>query len=285
VPHDWDAASYDEVSVPQTRWGGAVASWLELGGGECVLDAGCGTGRVTEAVLARLPRGQVIALDGSAAMVATARSRLAGAALSEAPADAHRGLAERTGAPSEAPADAHRGLAERTGASHVAPLVADLRGPLPIAPGSLDGVISTATFHWLPDHDALFRELVRVLRPGGQLVVQCGGRGNLGSVRGMLAETGDGAWRGPWNYANAEATSARLEAAGFSGVRCWLNDEQTTFGSREALGVFLRTVVLWPYLERLPEAEHESFVERVLDRLPDLVLDYVRLNMVARRPS
>lgn len=247
MPDHWDAAAYDRVSDPQAGWGATVLERLDLAGGEVVLDAGCGTGRVTEALLGRLPAGRVVALDRSPAMVVLARRRL--------------------------PPD------------RVSVVVADLSAPLPLRAGSLGAVVSTATFHWVPDHDALFRELSRVLRPGGQLVVQCGGRGNLGSVRGMLAEAGNGAWRGPWNYATAEATSARLEAAGFAGVRCWLNDEQTTFASREALGAFLRTVVLWPYLERLPEAEHESFVERVLDRLPDLVLDYVRLNMVARRAS
>src|SRR5437899_2879905 len=210
MPHDWDAASYDRISEPQTRWGGAVASWLELGGDERVLDAGCGTGRVTEAVLARLPHGRVIALDGSAAMVAAARSRLAGA-----------------GAPSEAPADANRGPAERTGA-RLAPLVADLRDPLPLAPGSLDAVISTATFHWLPNHDALFHRLARILRPGAQLVAQCGGPGNIASVVAALRRVTPGEGY-PWTFASPEDTKRRLECAGFAGVETCLSVERTPF--------------------------------------------------------
>ena len=54
--HEWDALTYDRVALPQTRWGGQVLDRLELAGDEAVLDAGCGTGRVTEMLLSRLPR-------------------------------------------------------------------------------------------------------------------------------------------------------------------------------------------------------------------------------------
>ena len=57
-----------------TRWGSAVLERLPLDGSERVLDAGCGTGRVTEQLLERLPTGHVVALDGSAAMIEAARS-------------------------------------------------------------------------------------------------------------------------------------------------------------------------------------------------------------------
>jgi trans-aconitate 2-methyltransferase len=246
MPHDWDAASYDRVSAPQTRWGGTVVSWLELGGDETVLDAGCGTGRVTEAVLARLPEGRVVALDGSAAMVAAAYGRLG-----------------------------------RHGAN-LALLVADLRHPLPLAPASLDAVISTATFHWLPDHDALFRHLAEVLRPAGQLVVQCGGRGNIDSVVAALERVAPGEGY-PWTFAMPEETRRRLERAGFVEVETWLTDGWTPFETRAELETYLATVILWPQLEVREPSEHAAFVARVADELPGLALDYVRLNMRARR--
>lgn len=74
---DWNASTYDRVADPQTRWGAEVLERLPLQGDETVLDAGCGTGRVTELLLARLPRGRVVALDFSAAMLGEARGRLA----------------------------------------------------------------------------------------------------------------------------------------------------------------------------------------------------------------
>jgi trans-aconitate 2-methyltransferase len=78
LTRDWDAATYDRVSSPQVEWAGPVLDRLELRGDETVLDAGCGTGRVTAVLAQRLPRGRVIAVDGSPAMVAEARKRLPG---------------------------------------------------------------------------------------------------------------------------------------------------------------------------------------------------------------
>src|SRR5207247_8512658 len=72
----WDAATYAVVSDPHVKWAEAVLERLPLRGGETVLDAGCGSGRVTELLVQRLPRGRVIAVDGDANMVAKARERL-----------------------------------------------------------------------------------------------------------------------------------------------------------------------------------------------------------------
>ena len=77
MTRDWDAATYDRVSTPQVEWAGPVIDRLELQGDERVLDAGCGSGRVTELLAERLPSGRVIALDGSPAMIDAARGRLA----------------------------------------------------------------------------------------------------------------------------------------------------------------------------------------------------------------
>jgi trans-aconitate 2-methyltransferase len=60
VPRDWDAAIYDRIADPMFPWGAVVVDWLELEGTETVLDAGCGTGRVTELLLERLPDGRAI---------------------------------------------------------------------------------------------------------------------------------------------------------------------------------------------------------------------------------
>ena len=244
MPHDWDAATYDRVSGPQLRWGGTVVDRLPLAGDELVLDAGCGTGRVTEALLERLPSGRVIGLDGSTRMLNEARGRLEPAV------------------------------------GRLALLAADLRHPLPIAPATLDAVVSTATFHWIPDHDALFRNLATVLRPGGRLEAQCGGRGNIASVEEALAHLPVTAY--PWTCATPEETIRRLEQAGFTEVEAWLTDERTPFPSRAELERFLATVVLWPQLAAMDPSEHAAFVSRVVDGLPALELDYVRLNLRGR---
>jgi trans-aconitate 2-methyltransferase len=244
-PRDWDAATYDRIAAPQTAWGTAVLERLPLRGDERVLDAGCGSGRVTEQLAERLPRGSVVALDGSPAMIEEARKRLAA-------------------------------FGER-----IEFLLADLGQPIPLA-RPVDAVLSTATFHWVPDHDALFRNLAVVLRPKGRLVAQCGGAGNVASIREVLATIGDG-WLGPSHFETPEATTDRLAAAGFVDIRCWLTPEPTRFEPGEPFETFLRTVVLGAHLERLAPADRDAFVHEVASRLAEPAIDYVRLNIDARR--
>lgn len=245
VPRDWDAQTYDRVADPMTRWGSTVLDRLPLRGDERVLDAGCGTGRVTEQLAERLPQGRVVALDGSSSMVGAARERLA-----------------------------------RFG-DRIEYVVADLGLPLPIE-GHVDAVLSTATFHWVPDHDALFANLAAVAKPGAWLVAQCGGAGNIASIQRVLARIGDG-WLGPVHFETPRATARRLDAAGFEDIECWQSDEPTRFEPGEPFEAYLRTVVLGAHLERLPAADHDAFVRAVAQGVGEPVIDYVRLNIVARR--
>ena len=76
-PPDWDASRYHRVAQPHAAWGANVLDRLRLGGDELVLDAGCGSGKVTAQLLERLPRGRVIGADLSPAMLAEARTTLA----------------------------------------------------------------------------------------------------------------------------------------------------------------------------------------------------------------
>jgi trans-aconitate 2-methyltransferase len=245
VTRDWDAATYDRIADPMTRWGAAVLDRLPLHGDERVLDAGCGSGRVTERLLERLPTGTAVALDGSPSMIDEARRRLA-----------------------------------RFG-DRVEYVLADLGRPLPLA-SPVDAILSTATFHWVPDHEALFRNLAAVIRPGGRLVAQCGGAGNIASIHAILATLGDG-WLGPVHFETLEATRIRLEAAGFVEVETWLNEEPTTLQPGEPLETYLATVVLGPHLERLPPDDRPAFVREVAGRLTRPEIDYVRLNILGTR--
>jgi trans-aconitate 2-methyltransferase len=245
VPRDWDARTYDRVADPMTHWGSTVLDRLPLRGDERVLDAGCGTGRVTEQLAARLPSGWVVALDGSASMVEAARRRLS-----------------------------------RFG-DRIEYLVADLGAPLPLD-GKVDAVLSTATFHWVPDHDALFKNLAAVMAPAGWLVAQCGGVGNIASIQRVLATIGDG-WLGAVHFETPKATAQRLDAAGFEAIECWLTEEPTRFEPGEPFETYLRTVVLGAHLERLPPSEHDAFVRAVAEGLGAPQIDYVRLNIVAGR--
>jgi len=246
-PREWDAATYDRVSRPQLEWGLRVLERLPLRGDERVLDAGCGSGRVTAKLAERLPRGRVVAVDGSAAMVGRAREALS--------------------------VDAD--------VIHADLLELELDEPV-------DAVFSTATFHWILDHARLFERLHAVLRPGGRLVAQCGGEGNVArflavservGARDPYAEHLDEVARS-WRFADPGETTELLSEAGFVGVRCWLSEAPVTPPDPPA---FLATVCCGPHLERLPARLRDSFVDEILAELGDPpVLDYVRLNIDAR---
>lgn len=246
-PREWDAETYDAISDPQFGWGMEVLERLELRGDEDALDAGCGSGRVTEQLLERLPSGSVLAVDGSEAMIAKARQRLG---------------------------------------DRASYLVADL---CELEVGEpLDLVFSTATFHWILDHDRLFRRLRQALRTGGRLVAQCGGEGNVSQHAEAIeavASRPEFASRlddvtAMWNFAGPGETEARLRAAGFAEPRCWLEPKPVT--PDDPLR-FTMTATMVPQLARLPEELRRPFAEAVLEASPrPLTLEYVRLNIEAR---
>jgi trans-aconitate 2-methyltransferase len=124
---EWDAQTYDSLPLPHERWGRGVIARLGLSGGETVADIGCGTGRDAGQLLGLLPRGRVIAVDGSEQMLAQLRARLAG--------------------------DLNR----------VDIVPADLREPLSL-PRPADAAMSVAALHWIPVIDYV-RLQIRAVRP------------------------------------------------------------------------------------------------------------------------
>jgi trans-aconitate methyltransferase len=257
---EWNAASYHKVSAPQTSWGQKVLDRLVVNGDERAIDAGCGSGRVTGELMERLPNGRLIAIDRSWNMLLTARANL-------------RPI-----------------LGAR--ASFVQVSLPDL----PFIDWA-DLVFSTATFHWIKDHKALFAGIFTALRSGGRLHAQCGGGPNLRHARELATSIMNSAefapyfadWSGPWEYANAVETADRLTKAGFVEVETNLEEAPTTLASEEDYREFVTTVIYHPHLERLPEAAmRRAFIDRVTDlaaREPvPFTLDYWRLNIQARKP-
>jgi trans-aconitate 2-methyltransferase len=225
-----------------------VLDRLELKGHETVLDAGCGSGRVTGMLLDRLPRGRIVAVDASASMVRVAADALPPGRVMVFQAD----------------------LAE---------LELETR---------VDAAFSNAVFHWVRDHDRLFERLRAALAPGGRLVAQCGGKGNVERFHAHVHEVAAEApfaehfegWAGPWNFASPGDTTQRLERADFDHIDVWLEPSPTV---PELTEDYLRTVCLGHHLERLPADLRDAFVRAVAGRCPQpLELDYVRLNIVAR---
>jgi trans-aconitate 2-methyltransferase len=148
----------------------------------------------------------------------------------------------------------------------------------------LDAVFSTATLHWVPDHERLWRVLARALRPGGRVEAQCGGEGNIARVREAIADAAAAGFPelagwSPWEFAGPETTERRMRSAGFAEVRCWLQERPTRPAD---LTAFVRTSILAAHLERLAPERREPFVAAVMERV-QTPLDYVRLNVSAVR--
>ncbi len=285
---DWDAATYDRISAPQQAWAAEQLDRLELTGDEVVLDAGCGSGKVTAELVRRVPRGTVYAVDAARSMVRHAQEALGeratvlcqdlvALALPE-PVDVvfsnatfhwisdHEALF----------AALHRNMKPR------ARLLAQCGGR-----GNIDAFRQTA-------------ETVAAEEPFAPYFV---------------------GWRKPWNYATAQETSDRLRRAGFDEVSCWLEDRPTELQDPRS---FVETVCLVRHLDPLPQRLRQPFIDRVMETLDDsrtsqpddpgavhsgeagrraggmpereagcraggkregkpLVLGYVRLNMSARR--
>lgn len=256
---DWQADVYHRVAQPHGVWAGAILDRLRLAGDEIALDAGCGTGKLAAALVERLPRGRVIGVDASPAMIGEARRLLP------------------------------RGVE-----LHVQDLM-ELE-----LPRQVDVVVSSAAFHWIPDHERLFARLAAALRPGGRLEAQFGGSGNVSRVVEALERLRSrqkwrspfSGWSGPWNFADASETEAHLHRSGFSDVRCWVEPYEVRPDDPRT---FLRTVVLGAHLARIPDDAQDIFINELCDEMAvidrerggdgAIVLDYARLNVSGIRGS
>lgn len=250
IAREWEGATYDRVSAPMELLGREVLARLDLAGDETVLDAGCGSGRITAAVLERVPRGRVIAVDGAESMIDAARARI--------------------------------GQCDR-----VEFRVADLC-ELDLGDDRVDAILSTATFHWIADHATLFLRLRETLRHGGVMAAQCGGLGNIEAVHAAADAVGREPrfaphlelWRGPWRFAAPDETEALLLAAGFARASCWLEERSVRTDDPPA---YYRNIILGAHLGQLPPSLHDAFVDGVLARIEDpSLIPYVRLNIDAR---
>jgi trans-aconitate 2-methyltransferase len=258
---EWNSSEYHRLSQPQISWGKKVLSRLHLRGDELLLDAGSGTGRVTADLLQALPYGRVVALDVSQNMSRSAREYL------------------------------QPQFGERAQV-----VTADLLD-LPFTT-AFDGIVSTAAFHWVLDHDRLFRGLFQLLRPGGWLQAQCGGGQNLARLTGRMGELAESpkfapflaSYPSPWLYQDAESAADTLRRAGFVEVKTDLEEAPTVFEDRRRYTEFVKTVIVRTHLGRLPDTNlREQYLSDLADQAarddPQFLLDYWRLNLSARKPK
>jgi trans-aconitate 2-methyltransferase len=257
---EWNSSVYHRLSGPQVSWGKKVLSRLRLRGDELVLDAGCGTGLLTAELLEALPRGRVVAVDLSQNMLRSARQHLS------------------------------------RFKSRFALVACDFTD-LPF-PSVFDGIVSTAAFHWVLDHDRLFQNLRRALVPGGWLEAQCGGGPNVARLRERartLAATPKFApflaeFREPWLFEDAPGAAETLRRAGFVDIETSVEAAPTILESAEQYGEFVRNIIFHRHLERIPnERDRAEFLLLLTDQAakddPPFLLDYWRLNLRGTSPG
>jgi trans-aconitate 2-methyltransferase len=252
---EWNSSVYHKLSQPQVRWGKSVLSRLRLRGDERILDAGCGTGRLTAELIDALPRGQIVGVDLSRNMLSSAREHLG-----------------------------------RDFGGRLNLVAADLvRLPFEHA---FDGIVSTSAFHWVLDHDRLFVSLRRVLRPGGWLQAQCGGGANLAHLRQRVTELGrtpryapylEG-FVEPWSFANEGQAADILRRAGFVKVETSVEAAPTVLDNAQQYREFVSNIILRTHLEEIPsESLRAAFIAELAEQAtgddPPYSLDYWRLNL------
>jgi len=258
---EWNAALYHQISAPQVSWGRKVLARVSLRGDERLLDAGCGTGRLTRDLLEALPNGHVVALDVSQNMLDEARAYLE---------PDFRGRVEFVRCDLlELPFDCE-----------------------------FDGIFSTASFHWVLDHDRLFRNLYRALKPGGWLVAQCGGGKNIARlldraerlIESSTYEHYFAGYRFPWEFSDAETAARRLNEAGFQQIETNLEEAPTKFPNASEFHQFVENVIMRHHLGKIPgSSARQRFMTELTSEFanddPAFLIDYVRLNLKARRPE
>jgi trans-aconitate 2-methyltransferase len=256
----WDAEAYDLVSSVQEAWGRKVVGWKRCWKGyEKVMDAGCGTGKLTRILAQKVPSGMVYAVDIDSNMIQVASKNL-------------NGLTNTVLIKSDL-------LTVRL---HI----------------KVDVIFSNAAIHWILDHRKLFENFWHLLNNGGEMLIQCGGHGNLDGIISILDEIRQHAelrsyfanWKERWYFPKPDDTSKILQDIGFTNIDVGLVRESAKFDDKNSFALFAKTVVMKPYLALLPNQKlKDLFLELTLDEIernyPNMhwIIDYVRLNIVANK--
>ena len=264
MKYHWDATTYDRISDAQESWGHEIIEYRKWKGNEIVIDAGCGSGRTTKILSIKVPQGKVIAVDSDLSMIRLAKENLANF-------------------------------------SNIEFIKMDI-SQLELAE-KVDVVFSNATLHWILNHKKVFECFWQILNPDGQLLIQCGGHRDLAKTLSILNKVskskefynyyfsnnkGDDIWKQTWYFARKEDTKKILQEIGFRNIQVFLEDREAKFHNKEEYFLFIKTIVLIPYLKYLPnnmlkDKFAKSVIQEIETNAKELQwkLDFVRLNINA----
>jgi trans-aconitate methyltransferase len=235
----WNAADYAANSAVQQSWARELIAKLGLRGDEHILDVGCGDGKVTAELARAVSRGSVVGMDASAEMIGFARKTFPAAEMSNL-------------------------KFQICDAREIKP---------PIAGAPFDLLFSNAALHWVDDHEAILRGAASVLKPGGRLVVSCGGKGNAHDVfLALRPEMRLNRWREffrkmplPYFFYAPSDYEKWLPKFGFKIHTLTLAPKDATYAGPDGFATWLRATWL-PFVQRVPENVREEFIAAVTQR-------------------
>ena len=256
----WDAETYDNVSTKQEEFALNLVKLRNWIGNEIVMDAGCGSGRVTKILAKIITNGKIYAVDSDVNMIEKAKYSLS--------------------------------AFENTTIIHSNLLDTSLK----VIPSKVDVIFSNAVLHWILDHPRIFKNFFDLLNHNGQLLIQCGGYGNLRKAISIFDKVKDSErfkhyfkeWKDRWYFPKPFVTEKLLKEIGYSNVKVSLFEAPVSFSNRNSYSLYLKTVILWPYLKSIEsENDKDEYIESILREIeqnhPEMKwnFDYVRLNILA----
>lgn len=259
----WDADTYDLVSNAQEEWANFIIKQREWSGDETILDAGCGSGKITKILSNIIRNGTIYAVDNDPNMIKKTKEKLGDV-------------------------------------KNVHIIQSDLTATAEFRNMQIkfDVIFSNAVLHWILDHQKVFKNFYDLLNSKGELLIQCGGFGNLEKTLSLFNTVKDSPefnryfheWKQSWYFAKPEDTKSILKDLNFKNIQVYLSNSNIDFDGKNNYLLYMKTVVLGPYLKHLPSEQLKNkFIETTLDLIeqdhPDLrwKLDYVRLNILASK--
>jgi trans-aconitate 2-methyltransferase len=257
IDTQWNAEGYASISGLQAAMAGEVVALLHVNGSEHILDVGCGDGKVTAQLAARVPRGFVVGVDASEQMVSYASTKF-----------------------------------DRTSFPNLQFQHCDAR-QLPFH-YRFDIVVSINALHWVPDQDVALRSLVRVLKPTGLAQLRLVSKGDRKSLEEVIEEIRLSArwssffqdFKDPYLHLTPEEYVSVAERSGLHVLNVETKSKSWNFQSREAF-VDFGSVTFVAWLRLLPASEKLAFVHDVIDRYTggqngENVFSFYQMDVAAR---
>ena len=256
--HSWDARAYDKVSSNvQLQWGHELLEKKTWIGNEIVMDAGAGSGNLTKILADKVPQGQIYAVDADFNMVQQAKSNLSSC--------------------------------RNVQVIHSSMINANL-------PKEVDVIFSNAALHWILNQEAVYSNFWQLLKPNGELLIEYGAQGNVKRPLAVILKLTQSDqfkehfanWKQPWYFPKLDETERLLRKVKFRDIQVNLSKRTTSFSDRQSFAIFVKTVIMKPFLDYLPDAKKKvQFLDAFLNEIEQSgltwSLDYMRLSIFARK--